>query len=79
MEILISSKEHAENQVANLVVLLQSMDFVEGVKIKTDNLKKSKKDKVRFDKYNGIWQSKLSIDEIDKQLNELRNEWDRTI
>lgn len=42
MEILISSKEHAENQVANLVVLLQSMDFVEGVKIKTDNLKKSK-------------------------------------
>ena len=33
----------------------------------------------RFDKYNGVWKNKLSMDEIDERLNTLRNEWERTI
>jgi hypothetical protein len=76
MEISISLKSHAQNQVAHLVALLQSMDFVENVKIKSDTSTKAKAVKNRFDKYNGIWKNKLSNDEIDKQLNAIRNEWE---
>lgn len=79
MEISISLKSHAQNQVAHLVALLRSMDFVENVSIKSDSLKTSEKVKNRFDKYNGVWKNKLSNDEIDTHLNELRNEWERTI
>lgn len=79
MEISISLKSHAQNQVAHLVALLRSMDFVENVSIQSDSLKISEKVKNRFDKYNGVWKNKLSNDEIDSQLNELRNEWERPI
>ena len=72
MEISISLKSHAQNQVAHLVALLQSMDFVENVSIQSDSLKISEKVKNRFDKYNGVWKNKLTNDEIDSQLNELR-------
>ena len=79
MEISISLKSHAQNQVAHLVALLRSMDFVENVSVKADTLKPTKTVKNRFDKYNGVWKNKLSTEEIDLQLNELRNEWERTI
>jgi hypothetical protein len=79
MEISISLKSHAQNQVAHLVALLQSMDFVENVSVKADTLKPTQAVKNRFDKYNGVWKKKLSIEEIDLKLNELRNEWERTI
>ena len=72
MEISISLKSHAQNQVAHLVALLRSMDFVENVSIQSDSLKISEKVKNRFDKYNGVWKNKLTNDEIDSQLNELR-------
>ena len=34
--------------------------------------------KNRFDKYNGIWKNKQSIEQIDEQLNAMRSEWERT-
>ena len=34
--------------------------------------------KSRFDKYNGIWKNKQSIEQIDEQLNAMRSEWERT-
>jgi hypothetical protein len=79
MEISISLKRHTQNQVAHLVALLRTMDFVENVKIQPDTLTTKMNAKNRFDKYNGIWKNKLSNDEIDQQLNLLRNEWERTI
>ena len=36
MEISISLKSHAQNQVAHLVAMLRSMDFVENVKIQAE-------------------------------------------
>jgi hypothetical protein len=77
MVLEINLKSHAESKVAHLIALLRSMDFVENVKITPDvpvNAPQS-----RFDKYNGIWKNKLSIEEIDEQLKTLRNEWERTI
>lgn len=79
MEISISLKSHAQNQVAHLIALLRSLDFVEKVSIKTDTLKSTKTIKNKFDKYNGVWKNKLSNEEIDLKLNELRNEWERAI
>ncbi len=32
----------------------------------------------RFNKYNGIWKNKQSIEKIDEQLNAMRSEWERT-
>ena len=54
------------------------MDFVERVKI-TPDVPVNVPNKSRFNKYNGVWKNKLSIEEIDEQLNKLRNEWERTI
>ena len=34
--------------------------------------------KKRFDKYNGIWKNKQSIEQIDEQLNVMKSEWGRT-
>jgi stress response protein SCP2 len=34
--------------------------------------------KNRFNKYNGIWKNKQSIEQIDEQLNAMRSEWERT-
>jgi hypothetical protein len=79
MEISISLKSHAENKVAHLVALLQSMDFIENIKIKSDTTPKVETARNRFDKYNGIWKNKLSNDEIDLQLNIIRNEWEQAI
>jgi hypothetical protein len=79
MEISISLKSHAQNQVAHLVALLRTMDFVENVKVQPDTLKTTKIAKNRFDKYNGVWKNKLSNEDIDQQLNAFRNEWERTI
>jgi prefoldin subunit 5 len=55
------------------------MDFVENVSIKTDAVKTTETVKNRFDKYNGAWKNRLSIEEIDLQLNELRKEWERVL
>jgi hypothetical protein len=77
MAVVISFKSHAESKIAYLIALLRSMDFIENVKITPDvpvNAPQS-----RFDKYNGVWKNKLSIEEIDEQLKTLRNEWERTI
>lgn len=79
MEISISLKSHAQSQVAHLVALLRSMDFVEKVSIKTDAVQTTEKVENRFDKYNGAWKNRLSIEEIDLQLNELRKEWERAL
>jgi hypothetical protein len=64
MEISISLKSHAQNQVAHLVALLRSMDFVEKVSIKTDTLMPTKTAKNRFDKYNGVWKNKLPLKKL---------------
>jgi hypothetical protein len=77
MAVVINFKDHAESKIAYLIALLKSMDFIENVKITPDapvNAPQS-----RFNKYNGIWKNKLSTEEIDEQLNKLRNEWERTI
>jgi hypothetical protein len=72
MAAIIYFKNNADSKIAHLIALLRSMDFVENVKITPDvpvNTPQS-----RFNKYNGVWKNKLSIDEIDEQLNTLRNE-----
>jgi hypothetical protein len=79
MEISIRLRSHAQDQVAHLVALLRSMDFVEHVSIKTDDVKTTEKVENRFDKHNGAWKNKLPIEEIDLQLNELRKEWERVL
>ncbi len=76
MEISISLKSHAQKEVVHLIAMLRSMDFVENVKIKPETSIKKNIIHNRFDKFNGIWKNKLTNDEIDLQLNALRNEWE---
>jgi hypothetical protein len=72
MAVEINFKDHAESKIVHLIALLRSMDFIENVKITPDvpvNVPQS-----RFDKYNGVWKNKPSIEKVDGQLNTLRNE-----
>ena len=79
MQVQINLKSHAESQVGHLVALLSSLDFVENVKVQADLPVDSKNDtQNRFDKYNGVWKNKVTTNEIDEQLNLLRNEWERS-
>ncbi len=59
--------------------------FVKSKSENTETHSKSEKDenkniivKNRFDRYNGIWKNKQSIEQIDEQLNAMRSEWERT-
>jgi len=79
MQVQINLKSHAESQVGHLVALLSSLDFVENVKVQADLPIVSKNTtQNRFDKYNGVWKNKTTTNEIDEQLNSLRNEWERS-
>lgn len=72
MPAIVYFKDHAESKISHLIALLRSMDFVENVSMTPNvpvNVPQS-----RFDKYNGVWENKLSIDEIEEQLKTLRNE-----
>jgi hypothetical protein len=79
MQVQINLKSHAESQVGHLVALLRSLDFVENIKVQPDLPIVSKNaTQSRFDKYSGIWKNKVTTNEIDEQLNLLRNEWERS-
>lgn len=68
-----------QSKLLYLVELLKSLDFVESVTVQSDTSRTAVPAKSRFDKYNGVWKNKLSTDEIDSQLNEIRAEWERPI
>ena len=68
-----------QSKLLYLVQLLQSLDFVESVTVQSDTSETAKSAKNRFDRYNGVWKNKLSNDEIDSQLNEIRTERERPI
>jgi hypothetical protein len=69
MVIEINLKSDAESKVAQLIAFLKSIDFVENVKITPSSPKKANPS--RFNKYNGIWKNKLSVEKIDEQLDTL--------
>lgn len=70
-----------QSKLHYLVELLKSLDFVESVKIQSDTptISTPTIEISRFEQFYGSTKSGLTTDEIDAQLNKLRDEWERTI
>ena len=70
-----------QGKMLYLIELLKSLDFVESVNIQPDtaNISAKTESVSFFDKYYGSTKSGMTIEQIDYQLNSLRNEWERTI
>lgn len=70
-----------QNKAQYLLELLRSLDFVESVNIKSsaDEVVEKRKGVSQFDKFYGSLNSGKTHQQIDEQLKEMRNEWERTI
>lgn len=70
-----------QSKLLYLVELLKSLDFVESVNIQSEVIENATKNKKTslFDQFYGSTKSGQTIEQIDNQLNNLRNEWERPI
>lgn len=68
-----------QQKLPYLLELLRSLDFVESVNVRPETTTDTTSSAAPslFDQFYGKAQSGLSLEQLDKKLNDLRNEWTR--